>query len=87
MDQFLKRPANGDASPSPSKKPKKDAKQGKISAAFRAQEFKTHYYESGGKLFCKACNIVVNHTRRFVIKQHLESKKHTEKAANLPAAE
>ena len=33
------------------------------------------------------CNDVVHHTRRFIIKQHLESKKHTEKAANLPAAE
>ena len=37
MDRFLKRPANGEASPSPSKKPKKDAKQGKISAAFEEE--------------------------------------------------
>ena len=85
MDRFLKRPADGEASPSPSKKMKKDAKQGNISAAFRAQEFKTHFYESGGKLFCKTCNVVVDHTRKFVIKQHLASKKHTEKAANIPA--
>ena len=87
MDRYLKRPANGEASPSPLKQPKKDAKAKarKISAAFRAQDFKTHYYESGGKLFCKACNVVVDHTRWFVIKQHLESKKHTEKAATIPA--
>ena len=75
MDRLLKRLANGEASLSSSKKPKKDATLGKISAAFRAQYFKTQYYKSGGKLFCKACNVVINHTRRFVIKQHLESKK------------
>ena len=45
------------------------------------------YFESRGKLFWKACNVVVNRTRRFVIKQHLESNNHTEKVANLPAAE
>ena len=87
MDRFLKRPANGEASPSPSMKPKKDAEQGEISAAFRAQDFKTHYFKSGRKLFCKACNVVVGHTRKFVIKQNLESNKQTKKAANLPTSE
>ena len=66
MDRFLKCPrANELSSPNncvvPSKKPKPCAKQGDVSAAYRAQEFGSHFYESGGKLFCRPCNVVVDH--------------------------
>ena len=53
MDRFLKRLALGD-SPSHAKKPKSPAKQGIISAAFRAQEFKPYFPDSSGKMFCHA---------------------------------
>ena len=72
MDRFLKRPrANELSSPNncvePSKKPKPCAKQGDVSAAYRAQEFGSHFYESGGKLFCRPCNVVVDHVRKSVV--------------------
>ena len=41
--RFLKRSAPGDSSTNLVTKPKSDAKQGKISAAFRAQEFKAFF--------------------------------------------
>ena len=83
MDRFLKWPALGDKSQSHTKKPKSDAKQGNISAAFRVQEFKAYFYDSVGKMFCKSCNVVVDHTRKFVVKQHLDSKKHKGLAIDL----
>ena len=60
MDRFLKRPAPGPAvSPSRNKMPKISDKQGSKSAAFRAKEFGTNFYESGGRLFYRPCNTVV----------------------------
>ena len=47
MDRFLKRSALGDKSPGPAKKSKSYAKQGNISAAFSALEFKVYFYDSG----------------------------------------
>ena len=41
MDRFLKRSAPDSPVTTPPKKPKSDAKQGNISAASRAQEFKS----------------------------------------------
>lgn len=78
MDRFLKRPApptlvNDVISPK-SKKPNLSAKQGDVSAAFRAQEFSSSTYASGDKLFCRFCNVVIDHHRKFIIKRHLESK-------------
>ena len=72
MDCYLdlKRPASNEPVSSPSctcKKPKSCAKQGDVSAAYRAQEFDSNFYESGGKLFCKPCNVVVNHVRKSVV--------------------
>ena len=70
MDRFLKRltPAvdTSSVNSNPSKKPKPSAKQGDVSAAFRAQEFGRNFYDSGGKMFCKPCNTVVDHTRKSV---------------------
>ena len=69
MDRFLKKRTATDSDPSSSSPHKKQkipvsAKQGDISAAWRAQEFGSHFYESGGKLFCKCkpCNTVVRVT-------------------------
>ena len=76
MDRFLKRSAPSDTSLSPpTKKLKSLAKQGKISALQRVREYgKENFYESGGHLFCKPCNIVVDHVRKFVVDQHQQSK-------------
>ena len=53
MDRFLKKRTATDSDPSSSSPHKKrkipvSAKQGDISAAWRAQEFGSHFYESGG---------------------------------------
>ena len=75
MDRFLKRTEHP-VSPvllAP-KKPKLSSKQDVMSASFRAQEFEVYFYESGGKLFYKSCNLVIDHHRKFVIKRHIDSK-------------
>ena len=58
MDRFLKRPApspsGSNSSPSSSplaKKPKVSDKQGNVSASFRAKEFGSDFYDSGGNCF------------------------------------
>ena len=68
MDRFLKRTEHpvSPGLPAP-KKPKVSSKQGVISDSFRAQEFGVSFYESGGNLFCKSCNLVIDHHRKFVI--------------------
>ena len=75
MDRFLKRTEHP-VSPvlSAPRKPKVSLKYGVISASFRAQEFGEFFYESGGKLFCKSCNLVIDHHQKFVIKRHIDSK-------------
>ena len=81
MDRFLKRPApsssGANSSPSSSplaKKPKVSDKQGNVSASFRAKEFGSDFYDSGGELFCRPCNMVIDHFRKCVIKKHIDSK-------------
>ena len=73
MERFLKRAAptaSGSLSP-----PSKKSKQGQVTAAQRAREYgSTKFYADGGKLFCRPCNVVVDHIRKFVIDQHLKSK-------------
>ena len=71
MDRFMKRPANGETSSSTSKKTKKNAKQSNIFTAFRAQEFKIHYYEIEENCSVKPATLSLI----------------TEKAINLPATE
>ena len=46
------------------KKPKASDKQGIVSATIRAQEFGENFYESGSTLFCRPCNVVVDHCRK-----------------------
>ena len=82
MDRFLKRPApistvsstNRSTLAPAAKKPKVSDKQGNISASFRAQEFGSNFYESGGKLFCKPCNMVLEHQQKFTVNKHVASK-------------
>ena len=38
-------------------------------------------------MVCEVYNVVVDHTKKFVIKQCLDSKKHTKKSTNLSATE
>ena len=67
MDRFLsKRPPNANVvSQPPSKKPSPAAKQGKVSALVRVAEFgRDKFYADGDKLFCRACNVVIEHTRK-----------------------
>ena len=57
-----KRPLPAVSQP-PSKKPSPAAKQGKVSAIVRVAEFgQDKFYADGGKLFCRACNVVIEHT-------------------------
>ena len=73
MVRFLsKRPpdANVVCQP-PSKKPSPDAKQGKVSALVRVAEFgRDKFYADGGKLFCRTCNVVIEHTRKNTMERH-----------------
>ena len=76
MDCILKRPASSEPSlpvSSPCKKPMLNAKQGDVSASFRGQELGANFYESGGKLFCRPCNVVVEHRQKFIVKAHTNS--------------
>ncbi|CAG8615174.1 28388_t:CDS:2 [Racocetra persica] len=49
-----------------------------VSAIERAQakEYKDVFYADSGKLFCRICKVVVEHTRKSVIDSHCKSKKH-----------
>ena len=75
MDRFLKRTEHSGSPVLPAnKKPNVFSKQSAISASFRAQEFGLSFYGSGGNLFRKSCNLVIDHHRKFVIKRHIDSK-------------
>ena len=76
MDRFLlKRSIPSSSQSPPTKRSKSSAKQGRISAAQRVREYgKDKFNESGGKLFCRACNVVIDHVRKFVLDRYLQSK-------------
>ena len=75
MDRFLsKRPLSSVSQP-PSKKPSPAAKQGKVSASARVAEFgRDEFYADGGKLFCRACNVVIENRPRNTVERHLTRK-------------
>ena len=83
MDRFLsKRPRSASdsseprATQPPSKKPTPAAKQGNISALVRVAEFGSDkFYADSGKLFCRACNVVIEHTRKNTVEKHLENER------------
>jgi hypothetical protein len=77
MDRILKSPTSSEPSSpvsSPCKKPMLNAKQEDVSASFRGQELGANFYESGGKLFCRPCNVVVEHHLKSVVKSHTNSQ-------------
>ena len=72
MDRFLSKRPLSSVSQLPSKKPSPAAKQGKVSASVRVAEFgQDEFYADGGKLFCRACNVVIVHTRKNTVQRHL----------------
>ena len=76
MDRFLKRPCSSNlSSHSPAaKKPMVSSKQGSVSAAIRVAEFgRDKFYVDAGRLFCKYCNVVVDHVKN-TVDRHLKSK-------------
>jgi len=79
MDRFLsKRPRSASesrATQPPSKRPTPAAKQGKVSALVRVAEFgRDKFFADNGKLFCRACNVVIEHTRKNTVERHLQGK-------------
>ena len=76
MDRFLsKRPQLSSVSQPPSKKPSPAAKQGKVTASVRVAEFgRDKFYADGGKLFCRASNVVMVHTLKNIVQRHFTRK-------------
>ena len=76
MDRFVIRsasPVTVTDSP-PSKRAKPNPKQGKVSAKQRAASHPRFFYCSGSTLFCRPCNVAVDHVRKSTIDDHLASK-------------
>ena len=42
-------------------------------------KYKSDFYASGGKLFCKTCDVVVNHEKKSTVDNHLKSDMHISK--------
>ena len=75
MDRFLSKRLLSSVSQPPSKKPSQAAKQGKVSASVRVAEFgRDKFHADCGKLFCRACNVVIEHTRKNTVERHLTRK-------------
>ena len=77
MDLFLsKHPTLEQRASQPlCKKPEPAAKQGKVSALVRVTEFGADkFFADNGKLFCRSCNIVIEHTRKNTVERHLKGK-------------
>ena len=77
MDRFLSQRTTLEqrASQPPCKKPKPAAKQGKVSALVRVAEFGADkFFADNVKLFCRSCNIVIEHTRKNTVERHLKGK-------------
>ncbi|XP_064420325.1 uncharacterized protein LOC102354807 isoform X2 [Latimeria chalumnae] len=52
-----------------------------ITAQQRCEQFPSQLHEDGGKLFCSACNVVLDHYRKSTIIDHLKSKTHMKRQA------
>lgn len=55
----------------------------KITAKDREKQYPGILHESGGKLFCTACNIVVEHKRKSSIEKHFATAKHNMRTGEL----
>ena len=75
MDRFLKRvapPTSTNVSTHPCKKYKPASKQGDISAAARSRDYeKGTFTVDNGRLYCRTCNVLVEHTRKTTVDRHL----------------
>jgi len=55
-----------------------------VSATDRAKQYKkSEVFEDGGKLFCRSCNVVLNHQRKSTVDNHFKSDAHL-RHAELP---
>uniref|UniRef100_A0A8C2DU57 CGG triplet repeat-binding protein 1 n=1 Tax=Cyprinus carpio TaxID=7962 RepID=A0A8C2DU57_CYPCA len=57
----------------------------KITAIDRQKQYPGILHETGGKLFCTACNIVVEHKRKSSIDKHFATAKHNMRCAEMQA--
>ena len=78
MDRFLKRsnPSSSTDVLSSAKKGKSaSSNQGNIIAVKRAAEYApSTFYCDAGRMFCKSCNVLVDHVRKSVVETHVGSK-------------
>ena len=84
MDRFLLKrshpssvssSAERSVTPLPSKRPSPAAKQDNVSALVQVAEFGSDkFYADGWKLSCKACNVVIELTRKNTVERHLKRK-------------
>lgn len=59
------------------KKRSANAHEGNVPPQKRAKQYDV-FYADGDKLFCKVCNVVVNHIRKSTCDNHINSSKHLE---------
>uniref|UniRef100_A0A8C5FGT3 CGG triplet repeat-binding protein 1 n=1 Tax=Gadus morhua TaxID=8049 RepID=A0A8C5FGT3_GADMO len=57
----------------------------KVTVKDREEQYLGILHESGGKLFCTACNIVVDHKHKSYIDKHFTTSKHNYRTAELKA--
>ena len=76
MDKFVKRVATPPVNSAPAKRRAlASAKQGNVAARSRCSEYSSGvFYVDSAKMFCRPCNMVVDHTRKSVVAAHLKSK-------------
>ncbi len=57
--------------------------KGNVGAKERCSQFPRDTYEDGGKLFCIACNKVIDHVRKSTVESHLLSAAHAKRKSEL----
>jgi len=74
MEKYVKKPEDRS----------KDHSAANVSAADRAKQYRTtDVFADGGVLFCRACNVVLNHQRKSTVDSHFKSDAHL-RHAELP---
>ena len=71
MDRFVNRSATNPACSPTKRMPLVSAKQGCVTAKQCAIPFLKSFYERGGQLFCRCCNVDVDHIRKYTITECL----------------
>ncbi|XP_069987817.1 CGG triplet repeat-binding protein 1-like [Penaeus vannamei] len=62
--------------PGRTREPRAAAHTANLSARERSMQYPLQCYEDNGKLFCSACEKVLDHTRKSTIESHFRSMKH-----------